>query len=97
MTPEVFNSSDYELYKQDFFSSRWLRKEDWQEFIGQLKPDPHLFSKETIGHSAEGRGIDCWRWGKGSVKLLIWSQMHGNEPTGTMALADLFGFLNAKG
>lgn len=96
MTPELFNSSDYELYKQDFFSSRWLRKEDWQEFIAQLKPDPHLFSKETIGHSAEGRGIDCWSWGKGSVKLLIWSQMHGNEPTGTMALADLFGFLNSK-
>jgi hypothetical protein len=31
--------------------------------------------------------------GKGDVKVLLWSQMHGDEPTATMALLDMLNFL----
>jgi len=48
---------------------------------------------EEVGHSLEGRAIHCVKWGNGPVKVLLWSQMHGDEPTATMALLDLFRFL----
>lgn len=46
-----------------------------------------------LGSSLEGRSIHCVKWGSGPVKVLMWSQMHGDEPTATMALLDLFRFL----
>ena len=36
------------------------------------------------------------KYGSGPRKIMLWSQMHGNEPTATMALMDLFNFLEAK-
>ena len=36
-------------------------------------------------------------WGDGQTKVMLWSQMHGNESTATMALFDLFNFLEASG
>jgi hypothetical protein len=32
------------------------------------------------------------KFGNGSTKALLWSQMHGDEPTATMALVDLLNF-----
>jgi hypothetical protein len=32
-------------------------------------------------------------WGKGATKIFMWSQMHGDEPTATSALIDMFAFL----
>jgi hypothetical protein len=96
MSLKAFNPADYPDYQQDFFPSRWLRPVHWQQFITRLEPRHDLFNREVIGQSVEGREITCWRWGVGKKKLLLWSQMHGNEPTGTMALADLFGFLNEQ-
>ena len=41
---------------------------------------------EVIGRSELGKPIYAVRLGKGPVKILIWSQMHGNESTTTRAL-----------
>jgi hypothetical protein len=51
---------------------------------------PELFSLEQIGTSVEGRGIHHLWFGRGPMKVLMWSQMHGDEPTATSALFDLF-------
>jgi hypothetical protein len=51
---------------------------------------PDLFSLEQIGTSVEGRGIHHLWFGHGPLKVLMWSQMHGDEPTATSALFDLF-------
>ncbi|CAM3774483.1 M14 family zinc carboxypeptidase [Sphingobacterium prati] len=51
---------------------------------------------EEIGKSVEDRSIFRLKYGQGSVKVLLWSQMHGDEPTATMALFDLFNFLNGE-
>jgi hypothetical protein len=51
---------------------------------------PDLFSLEQIGVSVEGRGIHHLWFGRGPMKVLMWSQMHGDEPTATSALFDLF-------
>ena len=44
---------------------------------------------EEIGASAEGRPLRMLRYGSGPRTLLLWSQMHGDESTATMALADV--------
>ena len=45
---------------------------------------------EKIGRSVEGRPIYALRLGRGSMKLLAWSQMHGNESTTTRGLFDFY-------
>ena len=51
------------------------------------------FSWSVAGKSIEGRNIFRVNYGDGPVKVLLWSQMHGDEPTATMALMDIFNFL----
>ena len=54
---------------------------------------PDLFSVEKAGESVEGRSIHHVRAGSGAVPVLLWSQMHGDEPTATAALFDIFEYL----
>lgn len=56
---------------------------------------PKKFKKEIIGHSESGIPIYKISVGTGKVKVLIWTQMHGNESTGTKALFDLLKFFNS--
>lgn len=44
---------------------------------------------EIIGHSSKGRPIYGLKLGNGRIKILAWSQMHGNESTTTRALINL--------
>ena len=48
---------------------------------------------EQVGASLLGRPIRSVTFGQGPRKVLLWSQMHGDESTATMALADIFRFL----
>jgi hypothetical protein len=48
---------------------------------------------EEIGRSMLGREIRSVTFGDGGTAVLLWSQMHGDESTATMALADIFRFL----
>lgn len=50
----------------------------------------------SLGRSAEGRTISLYTYGKGPTKVLLWSQMHGDEPTATMALLDILNFLKQR-
>jgi hypothetical protein len=47
-----------------------------------------------IGASLQGRPLRAVAFGRGPVRVLLWSQMHGDESTATMALADIFRFLS---
>ncbi|HEX7123316.1 MAG TPA: M14 family zinc carboxypeptidase [Gemmatimonadaceae bacterium] len=47
---------------------------------------------EQVGQSILGRAIRTVTFGTGPVTVLLWSQMHGDESTATMALADIFRF-----
>ncbi|NQV77071.1 MAG: zinc carboxypeptidase [Lutibacter sp.] len=86
--------------------------EDWYSlnFEKQLKgrrilfSDIHLlienlsskFKKKIIGHSENNIPIYKISVGTGKTKVLTWSQMHGNESTGTKALFDLLKFLESN-
>ncbi|MGD2071438.1 MAG: M14 family zinc carboxypeptidase [Gemmatimonadota bacterium] len=52
---------------------------------------------EEVGRSAEGRPIREVTFGTGPVPVLLWSQMHGDESTASMALADIFRLLGSAG
>jgi hypothetical protein len=54
---------------------------------------PDLFSLEEIGRSIEGRSINHVSFGRGDFRVLLWSQMHGDEPTATAALFDVFEYV----
>jgi Zinc carboxypeptidase len=54
---------------------------------------PDLIRIETIGTSVEGRSINHVSLGRGPFRVLLWSQMHGDEPTATVALLDLLDYI----
>jgi hypothetical protein len=63
----------------------------WRALEAPLR-SPDLKTRE-IGQSNHGRGIRAITFGHGKTTVLLWSQMHGDESTATMALADIFRFL----
>lgn len=58
--------------------------------------DKLLLSVSQIGESVEKRAIYQVKAGNGPIPVLLWSQMHGDEATATMALFDIFNFLQAS-
>ncbi|HVS65552.1 MAG TPA: M14 family zinc carboxypeptidase [Thermoanaerobaculia bacterium] len=48
-----------------------------------------VLAAERIGSSVEGRSIHLISVGRGPFEVLLWSQMHGDEPSATPALLDL--------
>lgn len=52
---------------------------------------------EEVGRSMQGRALRTITFGTGPVTVMLWSQMHGDEPTATMALADIFAWMAAPG
>jgi hypothetical protein len=71
-----------------------VRHADVVAALQQLRQSaPDLIQTETIGASVEGRSINHVWLGRGSLKVLLWSQMHGDEPTATVALLDLLDYI----
>ena len=48
---------------------------------------------DEVGRSYADREIYQMEFGKGPLKVFLWSQMHGDEPTATSALIDIFAVL----
>src|SRR4051812_38283496 len=54
--------------------------------------DPNFFIFARVGASLENRSINMITVGTGPFRVLLWSQMHGDEPTATAALFDVFNY-----
>ena len=54
---------------------------------------PGVFRVEKAGQSVEGRSINRLQVGTGPYPVLLWSQMHGDEPTATAALLDVLEYI----
>ncbi|SDW90730.1 Zinc carboxypeptidase [Lutibacter oricola] len=81
-------------YKNNFESSLVGRRILFTDIEPLLINLPSKFTKEIIGTSESGIPIYKVSIGTGKKKILLWSQMHGNESTGTKAMFDLFNYLN---
>lgn len=62
-----------------------------------LKSLPDEFKVVQVGQSFNKIPIYQVSIGKGKTKVLLWSQMHGNESTGTKAILDLFNLFKNPG
>jgi hypothetical protein len=67
------------------------RHKDLKNYLEELKKLE--IKVEEVGRSYANREIYQIEWGKGATKIFLWSQMHGDEPTATSALIDMFAFL----
>lgn len=70
------------------------RRFDHGTYWGLVEPYLEAFDLEVLGVSAEGRPIRRITFGSGPTSVLLWSQMHGDESTASMALADLIRFFH---
>ncbi|WP_435414980.1 M14 family metallopeptidase [Polaribacter aestuariivivens] len=92
LTPD-FLASIYQKEKESTLHGKWITYKDFENI---LKKYELVFDVSQIGTSEENRPINQLKIGKGPKKILLWSQMHGNESTGTKALFDIFNcFLNS--
>ncbi|WP_234735941.1 M14 family metallopeptidase [Tellurirhabdus bombi] len=82
----------HETYREDSLHHRRFKQKDILPLIENLKTDSR-FEVTQVGESVEKRPIQLIKVGNGPRKVLLWSQMHGDEPTATMALFDLFNWL----
>ncbi|OGU79288.1 MAG: hypothetical protein A2254_09210 [Ignavibacteria bacterium RIFOXYA2_FULL_35_9] len=87
--------SNYEIYRETKLTHRRFKHADILSLINEVKRQG-IFSVEKAGQSVEGRDIYLLSIGRGKSKVFLWSQMHGDEPTATMALFDVFNFFHAN-
>lgn len=73
---------------------RFTHDEYWRAIEPSISNS--AFRREEIGRSMNGRAIRAITFGSGPTTVLLWSQMHGDESTSSMALADIFAFLAAN-
>jgi len=79
----------YESFKQKSLENRRFKHSDIVPLIEQLQ-NKNIFKVDKVGKSIEGRDIYLISMGSGKTKVFLWSQMHGDEPTATAALFDIF-------
>jgi hypothetical protein len=78
-------------------SAPCLRHDELQRRLGELAArHPQRLALESLGRSVEGREIQLATLGRGPRRVLLWSQMHGNEPSATPALVDLLETLAGR-
>ncbi|WP_379849497.1 M14 family metallopeptidase [Larkinella bovis] len=86
----------YDTYREPGLTHRRFKQSDILPLIDQLKTDSR-FEVTNVGESVEKRPIQLIKVGNGPRKVLLWSQMHGDEPSATMALFDIFNWLRREG
>lgn len=86
-----FLQNCYADIKESQLFGKWITLSDILPLFDKLHDS---ISKELIGKSEEGRDIFKLKFGNGQKRILIWSQMHGNESTGTKAVFDFLNFFN---
>ena len=64
-----------------------VRHSDLKNYLEQLKKIG--LKVDEVGRSGGGREIYQIEFGHGPLKVFMWSQMHGDEPTATSALLDM--------
>ncbi len=92
MTTNLYDS--YSKYKEASLDNRRIKHDDIQPLIMKLESDPK-YTVQKVGESIKGKKISLISIGTGDTSVFLWSQMHGDEPTATQAIFDIFNFLNS--
>ena len=87
----------YDTFKEKTIADRRsFKHHQLSALVEKLKKQDKMTVSE-VGQSFEKRGIFQVKYGTGKKTVLLWSQMHGDESTATMAIFDMFNFLTASG
>ncbi|NHF60195.1 DUF2817 domain-containing protein [Flavobacteriaceae bacterium TP-CH-4] len=84
---------DYDTIKEKSVTGRYVTLAHLEPFF---KKKSTGFFVTKVGESVMGNPIPVITVGKGTQKILMWSQMHGNESTTTKAVLDLLSFLKTS-
>jgi hypothetical protein len=84
-----FLDKNFKVYRQKKLSGRYITFSQIEPLLLNLTKK---FKGIVLGESFNNLPIYKITIGNGKKKILFWSQMHGNESTGTKALFDLFHF-----
>ncbi|WP_299534279.1 M14 metallopeptidase family protein [Ulvibacterium sp.] len=79
--------------KEKSILGRYVTHDQIASFLNKIHES---FQVDTIGQSVKGRSIESITLGNGQHRVLMWSQMHGNESTTTKAVLDLMNFLASE-
>ena len=80
-------------FKEVNLFGRYITLEDIEPLLMKFSSGDNL---KIIGHSVLGKPIYKYEFGSGKTRILLWSQMHGNESTTTKALFDFINLLNGN-
>jgi hypothetical protein len=86
LLPKILKDTFKEQKETSLFG-KWITFNDIEKLF--QKHQEH-FKINQLGFSEQNKPIYTLKIGSGKKKVLLWSQMHGNESTGTKALFDLF-------
>jgi hypothetical protein len=87
---------NYQVFEEKRIKNRFFKHADLLKIFKKLKKNTD-FKINEAGFSTNGRSINLITWGKGPKRVFLWSQMHGDEATATMSIADLLNFLSQPG
>ena len=90
---ELYDS--YSKYQVPEITSRRFTQGDMLRWLRPLQ-ERQVFEMVPAGKSAEGRDISLLKLGRGKTSVMLWSQMHGDEATATMAIVDMMNFLGSS-
>jgi hypothetical protein len=82
----------FDQNKEPLLSGRYITLELIEPLLNELNVNNEL---EIIGKSVLDKPIYKYQIGTGKIKILLWSQMHGNESTTTKALFDFINLLKS--
>ena len=82
-------------YTASFEKSLVGRQILFQDILPIIKKLPEFFTSQILGYSENNTPIYKITIGNGAKRILIWTQMHGNESTGTKAVFDLFCYFKS--
>jgi hypothetical protein len=85
----------YVQFRDERLDFRRFKHADYLQILLEKKAHPQ-WNIEEIGASALGKSVYQVDFGHGDISVMMWSQMHGNEPTATLSLLDLMRFLEGE-
>lgn len=80
----------FDQNKEQTLQGRYITLDSIESLLQKLNTDNQL---EIIGKSVLEKPIYKYQMGTGKTKILLWSQMHGNESTTTKGLFDFINVL----
>lgn len=83
----------YSSIKENEITGRYV---PYQKIAEYFKKTSSYHKVLELGFSVQNRSIQGIELGTGKHRILMWSQMHGNESTTTKAVVDLINYLGSK-